>query len=67
MGVNLLTMQGVADKCRVSYQTVRAWIQEGKLKAAKFGSIWRVSEDDLEEFVRSSQNHEKPKDDPEAA
>ena len=48
----LLTIQEVAELCRVSHKTVRRWIKKGDLIAHRLGRQWRVSEGDLELFLR---------------
>ncbi|NLZ54532.1 MAG: helix-turn-helix domain-containing protein [Thermoanaerobacteraceae bacterium] len=50
----LYTPQEVADKFRVTLRTVYQWIKDGKLKAIKVGTLWRISKDSLEEFIRES-------------
>ena len=36
---------------KVSSQTVRAWIREGKVKAVKFGRAWRISKTEVQRLV----------------
>ena len=43
----LYTPQEVADKFRVTLRTVYQWIKDGKLKAIKVGTLWRISKDSL--------------------
>ncbi len=45
----------VSEQINVKQATVRKWIREGKLKALKLGGLWRISEDQLQEFIRSGQ------------
>lgn len=40
----------VAEKLRVHESTVRRWIKEGSLRAARFGRTYRVHESDLQAF-----------------
>lgn len=47
----LLTLHEVADLLKVKEATVRTWINNGNLRAVKFGREWRVSHVDLETFV----------------
>jgi excisionase family DNA binding protein len=53
----LLTAEEVAERLRVSVFTVRSWLQSGRLRGFKLpGSrSWRVSEADLERFIREAQ------------
>ncbi|WP_077547684.1 MULTISPECIES: helix-turn-helix domain-containing protein [Pseudorhizobium] len=46
------TVQEVADRLRVSEATVRHWIRDGDLRAIDIGKGWRVSDADLEDFLR---------------
>lgn len=47
----LYTPQEVAKMLKVSLRAVYKWIHEGKLKSKKIGTLWRISKDDLEEFI----------------
>lgn len=47
----LLTVRDVAKILRLNPLTVYGYIREGKLRAAKFGRYYRVSETDLQEFI----------------
>lgn len=47
----ILTVQEVADYLKVKAATVRRWIREGQLQAYKFGNTWRVSGEQLQEFM----------------
>ena len=49
---NLLTIQDVADKLKVTPQYARKLIKEEKLRAAKLGSQWVVNSDDLDKYIR---------------
>lgn len=41
------TAEDLADYLKVSPQTVRAWIRDGKLHAVKFGRSWRIAEEEV--------------------
>ena len=48
----LLTIEQVALRLQVDDETVRRWLVAGKLKGFKIGgSLWRVSESELKEFI----------------
>jgi len=49
--MELLTVQETAQRLKLSTYTVREYIRRGELRAAKFGRVWRISEDDLRTFV----------------
>jgi len=42
----------IAEMFNLHPATVRKWIRDKKLKAIKLSSVWRVSEDDLQEFMK---------------
>ena len=45
----------VSEQFNVKQATVRKWLREGKLKALKLGGLWRISEDQLQEFIKGGQ------------
>ena len=49
----LLTVDQVAERLQVNEQTIRRWLREGELTGVPFGGRtgWRVSEEDLQEFL----------------
>ena len=47
-----LTVEEIADDLRVHVSTVRDWIKQKKLKAAKFGRDYRIRKEDYEEFIQ---------------
>jgi excisionase family DNA binding protein len=46
----------IADHFNIKPDTVRKWIKQGKIKAIKLGDIWRISETDLNKFIKTNQN-----------
>ena len=48
----MLTAAAVAKRLGVSTKTVRRWIEAGELKAHRFGRCVRISEDDLQDFIK---------------
>ncbi len=46
-----MRVETIAKELDVSEATVRNWIREGKLKAAKFGRDYRIRKEDYEEFI----------------
>ncbi len=51
-----LTADEVAEDLRVHVSTVREWIRQKKLKAAKFGRDYRIKRKDYEEFIEKHYN-----------
>ena len=56
MSKNWLTADEVADDLRIHVSTVREWIRQKKLKAAKFGRDYRIKRVDYEEFIEKHYN-----------
>jgi putative molybdopterin biosynthesis protein len=52
----LLTVEEVAERLRVVTRTVRRMIDRGELPGHRMGRMVRVSEDDLERFIRGLRN-----------
>ena len=55
----LLTLKEVCDRLRLHENTVREYINEGKIPAIKFDRVLRVEEEDLEEFLRTRRRKVK--------
>lgn len=51
------TTEEVAARLRVSEMTVIRRIAAGKLRARREGRMWRVSERDLETYLRETYEH----------
>lgn len=49
----LLTPEEVAEKFSVTVNTVRDWLRTGELPGIKIGKIWRVRQQELNEFIDS--------------
>ncbi len=45
----------VAEYLSVNVQTVRRWIQAGELGAYRIGRFWRVSTEQMEEFLKAHE------------
>ncbi|QPM68202.1 helix-turn-helix domain-containing protein [Atribacter laminatus] len=54
MDKDFLTVKEVAQKLNVSEFTIKRRIKEKRLRAYKFGGEYRISESDLQEFIKSS-------------
>jgi excisionase family DNA binding protein len=54
-GISFRDVHGIAEELGVDVQTVRRWIQSGKLRAFKPGKEYRVREEDLEEFLAARE------------
>lgn len=52
----LLTVHEVAELLKMRESTVRSWINDGHLRAIKFGRDWRVAQRDLEAYLNAHAN-----------
>lgn len=54
----LLTVQEVAQRLNLTYETVRRYVHDGRLKGVKFGNRggWRIRERDLEAFLEANND-----------
>lgn len=46
------TVQEVAERLAVAEATVRQWIKSGALRAIDIGKGWRISNTDLDQFLK---------------
>ena len=49
--LKLYTLEELSEMLGVTIYTLRNYIKKGKLKAAKVGVCWKVSEENLKKFV----------------
>ena len=54
--MKLYTLQEVADVLRVSRQTIYNYVTAKRLKASKIGKEYRVTEEDLQDFIKNGHN-----------
>lgn len=50
----LLTITEIEKKLHVDGSTVRRWIQQGKIKAYRFGRAYRIPKSEFDQFVERS-------------
>jgi excisionase family DNA binding protein len=55
-----LSVQEVADRLGVSVFTIRRYIRAGKLRAIKLEGVYRLSREDLGEFLKSREISAEP-------
>ena len=53
---NLLSLKEVSEALKLNINTVRRYVREGRIQAAKFGRVYRVREEALEEFIKRQEN-----------
>lgn len=49
------TPSDIAEILNVDRQSVYRWIKSGRMPGFKFGGIYRVTQEDLEDFLRNSR------------
>lgn len=54
--IKLYTLQEVADVLRVSRQTIYNYVTAKRLRATKYGKEYRVTEEDLQQFIKDGRN-----------
>ena len=52
----LYTLQEVANVLRVTRQTVYNYVNSKRLRATKYAKEYRVTENDLDEFIKTGRN-----------
>ena len=52
----LYTLREVADVLRVSRQTIYNYVTAKRLKATKLAKEYRVTEEDLQDFIKNGRN-----------
>ena len=55
----MLKIAEVAKLCGTCPITIRRLIGKGSLKAVKVGAHWRISEEDLHNFLKTTPNEDK--------
>jgi excisionase family DNA binding protein len=53
-----LTIPEAAARLKVKPKTVREWLRTGQMKGLKAGRLWRITEDDLQAFLRRGRAQE---------
>ena len=53
-GIKFYTIPEVAEALRVTPQTIRAWIKQGKVKSQRIGRPILITENNLKEFLQAT-------------
>lgn len=53
-GIKFYTVTEVADALKVTPQTIRTWIKQGKLKSQRIGKPIFITEKNIREFLEPS-------------
>jgi len=54
-GIKFYTIPETAQALRVTPQTIRTWIKQGRLKAQRIGRPILITENNLKEFLNQSK------------
>lgn len=57
--MDYLTVEEVSKRLDVTERTVRNWINKGELKAYKWGTSWKITEEAVQAFIESKSNIKK--------
>jgi excisionase family DNA binding protein len=55
-GIKFYTIPETAAALRVTPQTIRAWIKQGKIKSQRIGRPILITENNLKEFLQATVN-----------
>lgn len=55
MAENLLTTKEARDRLKVSRNTLYALIESGDLKAVLVGSQYRITEDEIKDYIKRNE------------
>lgn len=53
--MEVYTVQEVAEKLKVDPETIRRYIKDGTMQASKLGNRYRITEEDLREFLNKTR------------
>ena len=62
MSSEWMTTEEIANILRVKESTVREWIRQKRLKAAKIGRDYRISREDYQKFIAESYSDDADKE-----
>lgn len=50
--IQFFTLEEVSAKMKITTRSLRRYIKDGKLKAIKFGKMWKVSSEELQRVMQ---------------
>lgn len=56
----MLSPEQLATKLGVTPNAIRKWIHEGKIRATRLGTIWRIAPNDAAQFVNDGYRRTEP-------
>ena len=58
--IKVYSLEEVADILKITRRTLYTYVKEEKLHAVKIGKYWRVSEQDLQDFISKGTTISEP-------
>lgn len=55
--LEVYTVEQVAEKLSITVRTVYNYIKSGQLKGCKMGKYWRITEDQLRDFLKGLEQN----------
>jgi len=52
--MTVYTPEEVSEILKISVRTIREYLKQGKLKGSKIGTKWRITEEQLKEFLKEN-------------
>ena len=57
--IKFYTLNEVAEILQLTPRTIQSYVKDKKIRAIKFGRVWRISDEDLRTFVEARANMEQ--------
>lgn len=57
--LDVYTLEELSEKIKIPVETLRKYLRTGKLKGAKIGKHWRVTDEQLKEFLDENTTYKK--------
>ncbi|MBA7574519.1 DNA-binding protein [Candidatus Atribacteria bacterium 1244-E10-H5-B2] len=51
----MLTLNEVAKRLNLHYNTIYSYVRSGELKAVKFKKVYRIEEEELQKFIKNKR------------
>ena len=55
MNNEFITIEELSEKLNIKKATLYKWVQQGKLPAVKFCSLWRLKRKDIESWIEEQE------------
>lgn len=58
---DFMTPAQVAKRLQITERTVYKYLSNGEMEAVKIGRVWRITEEQLQEFIRKNTRNKEDK------